>query len=68
MHRFSDAMLISLRKKAMWGYKELQDYLDKAMDNLNGRPQTVADMSNAKSGWKELASKKREMQRLMAKV
>lgn len=68
MHRFSDAMLLSLRKKTAFGQKQLEEYLSLAMEMLNARPQNVDDMTKAKAQWKELAVKKKEMQRLMGRI
>mmetsp|Transcript_41826 Transcript_41826/g.82044 ORF Transcript_41826/g.82044 Transcript_41826/m.82044 type:complete len:4055 (+) Transcript_41826:307-12471(+) len=60
MHRFSDALLLSLRKKAAHGLKALNEYLDNALESLNFRPKTVKQMAEARKNWKTISSEKRK--------
>lgn len=68
MHRFSDAMLLNLRKKTLQGYKQLDEYLTQAMDRLNNRPESVDEMAKAKTEWRDLSSRKKEMVALLRMV
>lgn len=68
MHRFSDALLLSLRKKAVLGLKTVEEFLNDAMQMLTDKPDSVHDLTKAKSAWKDFARKKKEMMLLTKKV
>lgn len=61
MQRLSDALVLSLRKSLSDHLKNVEDFLEQAMERLNERPHSIDEIGKAKREWKEIADKKSEI-------
>lgn len=68
IQRFSDGLMLSLRKSAARDLEEVDEYLNSGMQTLRTKPQTLAEMGAAKGKWKDISSRKKEYQRNIAKL
>jgi len=58
LHRFSDTLLITLRRNVLEEFKEVDQFLEFASERLSTRPHTVEEIGNAKRQWKEIDGNK----------
>ena len=65
MHKFHEALLLSLKRSTTAALKTLSEFLQDALQTLTASPQSVAEMTRAKEGFDRIASSKPAMQSLM---
>jgi dynein heavy chain 2 len=63
MQRFGDALTLSLRKSVMVNIKMIEQYLEAAEEKLSTRPQSIAEIGEAKVEWKAIDAKKAEVKK-----
>ena len=64
LQRVADSLLVTLRRSVLQDFKEVDTFLENAMDRLSTRPHTVDEIGNAKKGWKEIDTNKDGMIKL----
>lgn len=68
LQRYSDALMLSLRKSAGKNVAEVDEYLSHAMEHLNARPNSVEEMGNAKKQWRAISDNKSSIQRVIQMI
>ena len=65
MHKFQEALLLSLKKSTGASLKAVAEFLVDSMATLNATPSSVAEMGAAKAGFDRIQQRKPAMQTLM---
>lgn len=68
IERFSDALLLSLNKSAADNLNEVEEYLATSMKALSTKPTNLEEMGTAKTEWKAISAKRKEIQRIMTET
>ena len=66
MQRFSDALMLALRKSVVGHLRTVDDFLDEADEALNTRPHTIDEIGTAKKRWREIDARRGIWQQLEA--
>ena len=68
MHRFSDALLLSLRQSTASSQQRVDEYLKESMQRLAQLPSSMAEMDEAKRGHEDIIAAKPAMQALVQEM
>ena len=68
MHRFSDALLLSLRQSTQSSQQAVDEYLKHSMQRLAQLPSSMADMEEAKRSHDDITAAKPAMQQLVQEM
>jgi dynein heavy chain 2 len=64
--RLSDALLVALRRTVLEECKDVDAFLNDAMEKLSSRPQSIDEITHAQSAWEEMDRGKAEKKALSA--
>ncbi|CAM9134653.1 unnamed protein product [Chrysoparadoxa australica] len=67
LQALGDALLITLRRNILTQFKEVEAFLEDAMEKLGTRPRAVDEIGKAKRDWKELDGKKESVRSISHK-
>ncbi|KAG6973977.1 hypothetical protein JG688_00003270 [Phytophthora aleatoria] len=62
MQRFTDTLLLSLRKSTLNHIRIVEDFVDASMESLNKRPHSIDEISVAQLEWKDIDARKNDVQ------
>lgn len=62
IQRFTDALLLSLRKSTLNHIRIVEDFVDASMESLNKRPHSIDEISAAQLEWKDIDARKTDVQ------
>ncbi|KAG6966238.1 hypothetical protein JG687_00004962 [Phytophthora cactorum] len=62
MQRFTDALLLSLRKSTLNHIRIVEDFVDASMESLNKRPHSIDEISAAQLEWKDIDARRNDVQ------
>ncbi|KAL3666923.1 hypothetical protein V7S43_007870 [Phytophthora oleae] len=62
MQRFTDALLLSLRKSTLNHIRIVEDFVEASMESLNKRPHSIDEISTAQLEWKDIDARKGDVQ------
>ncbi|KAE9115561.1 Cytoplasmic dynein 2 heavy chain 1 [Phytophthora fragariae] len=58
LQRFTDALLLSLRKSTLNHIRIVEDFVEASMESLNKRPHSIDEISAAQVEWKDIDARK----------
>ncbi|OWZ22446.1 Dynein heavy chain [Phytophthora megakarya] len=62
LQRFTDALLLSLRKSTLNHIRIVEEFVDASMESLNKRPHSIDEISAAQLEWKDIDARKNDVQ------
>ncbi|KAL8004079.1 putative AAA+ ATPase domain, dynein heavy chain region D6 P-loop domain-containing protein [Plasmopara halstedii] len=62
LQRFTEALLLSLRKSALNHIRIVEDFVEASMESLNKRPHSIDEISLAQAEWKDIDTHRSEIQ------
>lgn len=68
LSRLSDSLIMNLKKQIMTNFKDVDTYLEQAMEKLSTRPHSIEEIGHAKKDWKEIESAKDGMRLLSQRL
>ena len=64
LERLSDALILALKRKIMDEKKNIQQFLEEALEKLNVRPNSVSELGKAQSEFTKLQDRQNEIDKM----